>query len=63
MAAITQAVKTIAGLFARPFAAVHAVLFGTKRTCRDVCYLSAFGGKADISPAIANPIMIYEYAP
>ena len=27
MAAITQAVKTIAGLFARPFAAVHGVLF------------------------------------
>src|SRR5262249_6316476 len=24
-------------------------VFGTKRTSRDVCYLSAFGGKADIS--------------
>jgi hypothetical protein len=22
---------------------------GTKRTCRDICYLSAIGGKADIS--------------
>jgi hypothetical protein len=31
------------------FAAVHMSLPGTKRTYRDVCYLSAFGGKADIS--------------
>src|SRR5215467_10221419 len=30
------------------FAAVHMSAYGTKRTCRDVCHLSAFGGKADI---------------
>jgi hypothetical protein len=27
---------------------------GTKRTSRDVCYLSAFGGKADISQRLPN---------
>jgi hypothetical protein len=31
------------------FAAVRLSAYGTKRTSRDVCYLSAFGGKADIS--------------
>src|SRR5215471_10183754 len=30
------------------FAALHMSAFGTKRTFRDVCYLSAFTGKADI---------------
>src|SRR5262249_28016437 len=30
------------------FAAVHESAFGTKRTFRHVCSLSAFGGKADI---------------
>src|SRR5262245_31713814 len=29
------------------FAAVRLSAFGTKRTSRDVCYLSAFGDKAD----------------
>ena len=27
----------------------RAIHFGTKRTCQHVCYLSAFGGKADIN--------------
>jgi hypothetical protein len=31
------------------FAAVHESGFGTKQTYWDVCCLSAFGGKADIS--------------
>jgi putative ABC transport system substrate-binding protein len=31
------------------FAALHMSAFGTKRTCQHVCYLSAFGGKADIA--------------
>src|SRR5262245_65206323 len=31
------------------FAAMRMSAFGTKRTNRDVCYLSAFGAKADIS--------------
>src|SRR5262249_36978495 len=35
---------------------------GTKQTSRDVCYLSAFGGKADIS-SDCLPITIYEYTP
>jgi hypothetical protein len=26
---------------------------GTKRTYRDVCYLAAFGGKADISQQLS----------
>ena len=30
------------------FAALHKSAFGTKRTFRDVCSLSTFGGKADI---------------
>ena len=30
------------------FAAVHSAAIGTKRTYRDVCYLSAFGGEADM---------------
>jgi len=30
------------------FAAARKVAIGTKRTKRDMCYLSAFGGKADI---------------
>jgi hypothetical protein len=30
------------------FPAVRKSGFGTKRTYREVCYLSAFGGKADI---------------
>jgi len=30
------------------FAALHESAFGTKQTCRDICRLSAFGGKADI---------------
>jgi len=30
------------------FAALHESAYGTKRTSRHVCYLSAFGGKADI---------------
>jgi hypothetical protein len=36
------------------FAALHESGTGTKRTCRYVRSLSAFGGKADISTAIAN---------
>jgi hypothetical protein len=28
--------------------------FGPKRTCRDVCFLAAFGGKADISQRLPN---------
>src|SRR5262249_60272934 len=32
------------------FVAVHLSAFGTKRTSAGVCYLSAFGGKADINP-------------
>jgi hypothetical protein len=36
------------------FAAVHESASGTKRTFRDVCYLSAFGGKADISQRLAD---------
>jgi hypothetical protein len=35
-----------------PFAALHKSAYGTKRTSRDVCYLSAFGGKADICDAL-----------
>ena len=31
-----------------PFVAVHEAACGTKRTYRDVCYLSAFGGEADM---------------
>jgi hypothetical protein len=27
---------------------------GTKRTCGDVCYLSAFGDKADISQRLSH---------
>jgi hypothetical protein len=29
---------------------------GPTRTCRDVCYLTAFGGKADISQPFAEPV-------
>jgi hypothetical protein len=36
--------------------------YGTKRTCRDICYLSAFRGKADISHDDLT-IAIYEYTP
>jgi hypothetical protein len=35
-------------------------LLGPKRTYRDVCYLSAFGGKADISQQLPDD---YEYTP
>jgi hypothetical protein len=35
------------------FVAVHESGSGTKRTHRDVCYLSAFGGKADMASARA----------
>jgi hypothetical protein len=37
------------------FAALHESAYGTKRTCRHVCYLSAFRDKADISPSTATP--------
>ena len=36
------------------FAAVHESVHGTKRTYQDVCYLVAFGGKADISQRLPN---------
>src|SRR5262245_8881659 len=36
------------------FAALHMSAFGTKRTWRDVFYLSAFGGKADISQQLPD---------
>jgi hypothetical protein len=32
-----------------PFAAVHESAFGTKRTSRSRCRMSAFGGKADVA--------------
>ena len=37
------------------FAALHMSAFGTKRTFRHVCSLSAFGGKADISGCRRSP--------
>jgi hypothetical protein len=39
-------------------AAVHSVAFGTKQTCRHVCALSAFGGKADKSPSRALCLLL-----
>ena len=36
------------------FAAVRMSAYGTKQTFRDVCYLSAFGGKADVPRASAG---------
>jgi hypothetical protein len=36
------------------FAAVHESGYGTKRTSQDGCYLSAFGGKADISQRLPD---------
>ena len=44
------------------FAALHESGRGTFRTYRDVCYLVAFGGKADISQRLPNK-RNYEYAP
>src|SRR5512132_1184228 len=38
------------------FAAVHSDAIGTKRTSRDVCYLSASGAKADICRRLARMI-------
>jgi len=35
--------------------------FGTKRTCRDVFYLSAFGGKADINSRWRENVSIFAY--
>ena len=36
------------------FAAMRMSAFGTKRTSRDICFLSAFGGKADIGKQAGN---------
>ena len=44
----------------KSFAALHMSARGTKRTYRYACYLSAFGGKADMSLTIAiyqNPAL------
>jgi hypothetical protein len=43
------------------FAAVQSVANGTKRTSRDLGYLSAFRGKGT-SASDCLPITIYEYA-
>jgi CRP-like cAMP-binding protein len=48
---------------ATDFAAPRSVAIGTKRTYRQVCYLTAFGGKADISEALDGDQLIQPVDP